>query len=172
MTTTAHRAAPAGSAAGSADGRSRPPSRRGRRIALYIFLAAMSLSWIFPIAWALFNSFRDYAYTSANGYVSFGGFTLDNYTRAWREGDFGQHFWNSVIITVPSVLVTLLLASMVAFVVARFSFRFNIILLMRFTAANLQRQFPAQFNHLADQRCQKCGLGNQSLDLCWIGVLL
>jgi len=100
----------------------------------------MSLSWIFPIAWALFNSFRDYAYTSANGYVSFGGFTLDNYTRAWREGDFGQHFWNSVIITVPSVLVTLLLASMVAFVVARFSFRFNIILLMLFTAANLLPQ--------------------------------
>ena len=140
MTTTTHRAAPAGSAAGSAAGRGRRPSRRGRRIALYVFLAAMSLSWVFPIVWALFNSFRDYAYTAANGYVSFGGFTVDNYTRAWREGDFGQHFWNSVVITVPSVLVTLLLASMVAFVVARFSFRFNIILLMLFTAANLLPQ--------------------------------
>ena len=100
----------------------------------------MSLSWVFPLAWALFNSFRDYAYTSANGYVSFGGFTLDNYTRAWREGDFSRHFLNSVIITVPSVIVTLLLASMVAFVVARFSFKFNITLLIMFTAANLLPQ--------------------------------
>ena len=30
--------------------------------------------------------FRDYAYTAKNGYVSFGGFTLDNYTNAWAAG--------------------------------------------------------------------------------------
>ena len=119
---------------------STPPSRRGRRTLLYGFLAVMSLTWVFPVAWAVFNSFRDYAYTSVNGYVSFGGFTLDNYAKAWREGDFAKHFWNSVIITVPSVLITLLLASMVAFVVSRFSFRFNIILLMLFLGANLLPQ--------------------------------
>ena len=135
MTTTIRSTAPVNATAARA-----PSSRRGRRLFLYVFLAAMSLSWIFPVAWAVFNSFRDYAYTATNGYVSFGGFTAENYTRAWREGDFGTHFWNSVIITVPSVLVTLLLASMVAFVVARFSFRFNIILLMLFTAANLLPQ--------------------------------
>lgn len=119
---------------------STPPARRGRRGLLYGFLAVMSLTWVFPIAWAVFNSFRDYAYTSTNGYVSFGGFTLENYARAWREGDFAKHFWNSVIITVPSVLITLFLASMVAFVVARFSFRFNVILLMLFLGANLLPQ--------------------------------
>ncbi len=119
---------------------SAPPARRGRRGLLYGFLAVMSLTWVFPVAWAVFNSFRDYAYTSVHGYVSLGGFTLDNYTKAWREGDFAKHFWNSVIITVPSVLITLFLASMVAFVVARFSFRFNIILLMLFLGANLLPQ--------------------------------
>jgi multiple sugar transport system permease protein len=72
--------------------------------------------------------------------VSFGGFTLDNYLQAWREGDFTQHFTNSLIITVPSVLMTLLLASCVAFVVARFSFWFNLPLLVMFTAANLLPQ--------------------------------
>ena len=119
---------------------SAPPVRRGRRGLLYGFLAVMSLTWVFPVAWAVFNSFRDYAYTSTHGYVSFGGFTLDNYAKAWREGDFAKHFWNSVIITVPSVVITLLLASMVAFVVARFSFRFNVILLMLFLGANLLPQ--------------------------------
>ncbi len=119
---------------------SAPPARRGRRGLLYGFLALMSLTWVFPVAWAVFNSFRDYAYTSTNGYVSFGGFTLENYAKAWREGDFAKHFWNSVIITVPSVLITLFLASMVAFVVARFSFKFNVILLMLFLGANLLPQ--------------------------------
>lgn len=116
-----------------------PPHRRSRRprTVLHVFLGAVSLIWIFPVAWALYNSFRDYGYTSINGYASFGGFTLDNFTNAWNQGDFTRHFLNSAIITVPAVVLTLLLSSMVAFVVARFSFKLNLALLGMFTAANL-----------------------------------
>jgi multiple sugar transport system permease protein len=114
--------------------------RSGRRVLLYAFLTVMAITWLFPVLWALFNSLRDYDYTSTHGYVSFGGFTFDNYANAWRQGDFTQHFLNSVIITVPAVLITLLLASCVVFVVARFSFWFNLPLLVMFTAANLLPQ--------------------------------
>ena len=69
--------------------------------------------------------------------VSFGGFTLQNYVNAWNQGDFGLHFWNSAVITVPAVVLTLFLASCMAFVLARFSFRFNLTLLAVFLAANL-----------------------------------
>jgi multiple sugar transport system permease protein len=110
---------------------------KGPRTLLHAFLVVMSLVWIFPVAWALYNSFRDYSYTSAHGYASIGGFTLKNFTNAWERGDFSQHFLNSLIITVPGVFLTLLLSSMVAFVVARFSYRFNLALLGMFTAANL-----------------------------------
>jgi multiple sugar transport system permease protein len=104
---------------------------------LHVFLIIISLSWLFPIGWALFNSFRDYNFTAANGYFSFGGFTLDNYANAWARGDFTRTFLNSVIITVPAVLLTLLLASAMAFVLARFSFKLNLTLLGVFLAANL-----------------------------------
>jgi len=67
----------------------------------------------------------------------FGGFTLNNFTNAWEQGDFGKHFLNSAYITIPAVILTLLFSSMVAFVVARFSYKFNLILLAMFTAANL-----------------------------------
>ena len=99
--------------------------------------AIVALSWLFPLGWAVLNSFRDYAYTAINGYVSFGGFTLQNYVNAWNQGDFGLHFWNSAVITVPAVVLTLFLASCMAFVLARFSFRFNLTLLAVFLAANL-----------------------------------
>ena len=99
-----------------------------------------ALAWLFPVVWALLNSFRDYNYTSVHGYVSLGGFTFQNYIHAWEQGDFTRHFLNSLIITVPAVLLTLFLASCVAFVVARYSFRFNLILLGLFTAANLLPQ--------------------------------
>ena len=108
----------------------------GRRV-LHAFLVLTSIVWLFPVLWALYNSFRDYAYTSIHGYASVGGFTLSNFTNAWRQGDFARHFLNSAIVTVPAVIATLVLSSMVAFVVARFNFKFNLALLGMFTAANL-----------------------------------
>jgi multiple sugar transport system permease protein len=124
-------------------GTASPPRRRpltGRRVLLQAFLVMMAVGWLFPVAWAVYNSLRDYAFTAANGYVSFGGFTLDNYVEAWRRGNFSQTFFNSVLITVPAVLLTLFLASCTAFVLARFSYRFNLALLGLFTAANLLPQ--------------------------------
>jgi multiple sugar transport system permease protein len=111
-------------------------SRRGR-LAVQGFLALMALLWIFPVAYAVLASFRDYAYTAENGYLSFGGFTLQNYKDAWAQANFSQTMVNSAIVTVPAVLLTLFLSCCVAFVVARFSFRFNLALLGLFTAANL-----------------------------------
>ncbi len=116
----------------------RPPQRvRPARVLLQAFMILVALGTLFPIAWALFNSLRDYDYTSQNGYFSFGGFTFDNYIEAWQRGDFGLHFFNSLIITVPAVLLTLFLASCTAFVLARFDYRFNLALLATFLAANL-----------------------------------
>ena len=117
-----------------------PKAKRGgarRGTIATVIVAVLALLWLFPLFWAVLNSFRDYAYTSENGYLSFGGWTLDNYERAWTGGDLGKYFVNSLIITVPTVLVTLFLASLMAFVLARFSYRFNLTLLGVFLAANL-----------------------------------
>jgi len=110
---------------------------RPKRVVLHVFLASMAILWIFPVFWAVLTSFRDYGYTAVHGYVSFGGWTTKNYTNAWAQADFGLHFKNSFIITAPAVILTLLLSSMAAFVIARFNWRFNIIMLGVFTAANL-----------------------------------
>lgn len=114
-----------------------PARKRRNRLGLQIFLIVVSLIWLFPVLWAILNSFRDYAYTAQNGYVSFGGFTLQNYVNAWQQANFGQSLVNSAIITIPAVIITLFLSCCIAFVVARFSFKFNLALLGMFTAANL-----------------------------------
>ena len=110
------------------------------RVVLHVFLTIIALAWLFPVAWAVLNSFRDYGYTSRKGYVSLGGWTLQNYVDAWQRAEFTKHFLNSVYITVPAVLLTLFLSSCMAFVLARFSFKFNLPLLALFTAANLLPQ--------------------------------
>ena len=120
----------------------RPRQRRARplRVLLHCFLAVVALTWLFPVAWAVLNSFRDYTYTSVHGYVSLGGWTVHNYVDAWQRADFTKHFINSFYITAPAVVLTLFLSSMVAFVLARFSWRFNLVMLGLFTAANLLPQ--------------------------------
>ncbi|ANP28341.1 ABC transporter permease [Dermabacter vaginalis] len=107
------------------------------RAFLNVFLMIVALAWLFPLLWALFNSFRDYGYTSQHGYFSFGGFTLDNFVNAWEQGGFTQSFLNSLIITFFAVVFTLALSSCMAFVLARFSFKFNLAMLAFFVAANL-----------------------------------
>ena len=102
-----------------------------------VIMLLLALAWLFPLFWAVLNSFRDYEYTQRNGYLSFGGWTTANYEQVWETAELGKYFVNSLIITVPAVLLTLFLASLVAFVLARFSYRFNLILLGVFLAANL-----------------------------------
>lgn len=122
----------------------RPPTRREggalskRRGPLAVtIMGVLALVWLFPLLWALWNSFRKYAYTQQKDYFSPGGFTFDNYTTAWERGNFGQYLLNSLYITVPAVVLTLFLSSLVAFVLARFSFKLNLSLLGFFLAANL-----------------------------------
>jgi multiple sugar transport system permease protein len=110
---------------------------RPRRVLLHVLLVLTALLFLFPLLWAVLNSFRDYAYTSTHGYASLGGFTLKNYADAWERGDFLQSFTNSAIITVPAVALTLFLSACMAFVLARFSFKLNLTMLGVFVAANL-----------------------------------
>lgn len=107
------------------------------RVLLHIFLLGSALLWLFPLLWAALNSLRDYSYTSEHGYLSFGGFTFDNYVKAWEQGGFDKSFLNSAIITISAVAATLMLSSCAAFVLARFSFRFNFTMLALFVSANL-----------------------------------
>jgi multiple sugar transport system permease protein len=115
---------------------------RPRRVALHAFLIVTSLIWLFPLAWAVYTSFRSYTDTARNGYVSIAtSLTLENYANAWTRGQIPMFFLNTIVILVPAIILILLLASAIAFAVSRFSFRFNLFLLMLFTAGNL---LPAQ----------------------------
>ena len=116
-------------------------SKTGQRIAIG-FLFTFSIIWLFPIAWTLLQSLRPYGDVLKFGSVSWPQhLNLHNYWTALVQSEMWKYFINSFEVAIPAVLITLFLASMVAFVVARYSFKFNVALLMIFTAGNL---LPAQ----------------------------
>lgn len=114
---------------------------RPARVLLYIFLSLTALVWIVPIAGAIFSSFRPFSDTVNNGYFSLPeSLTLDNYRNAWNQGDILGKYWNTFLILAPALVLCLFFSSMVAFAASRYSWKFNISLLVLFTAGNLLPQ--------------------------------
>ena len=96
---------------------------------------------LFPLLYAVYTSLRPYAETAKYGYFSWPrGLTFANYTHAWQQSRVLHFLVNTLIITVPSLVLILLLSSFVAFGLARFGVRGGKWLLIMFTAGNLLPQ--------------------------------
>jgi multiple sugar transport system permease protein len=123
--------------------RPRPPLRSSPRILLQAFLIAVSVIWLFPLAWAIYEALRPVSDTTLNGYVSLPHqpLSIDNFKSAWSNAELPRFYLNTLFVAVPGVIVTLLVASMLAFAISQFSWKFNVLVLMIFTAGNL---LPAQ----------------------------
>jgi multiple sugar transport system permease protein len=120
-------------------GKGLPGKRRGWRA--HIVLGITTVFFLLPIVYAFYTSLRPYKDTADHGYVSIGGsYNFANYKTAWTQADLPHYYLNTLIVTVPAILITLLLASMVAFGISRYSWRFNLTLLIIFTAGNLLPQ--------------------------------
>jgi len=102
------------------------------------FIGIFAFVWIFPILWTVWTSLRPY-----NDIISYGIFSwprhlnFNNYVNAIREMHIGIYLTNSLIVTIPSVILTLFFGSLIAFVVTRYQFKFNLWLLLLFTAGNM-----------------------------------
>lgn len=122
----------------------RPPNRRRTRpsrVVLHVFLSLTVLLWVTPILWAVFTAMRPYADTAEHGYVSWPQhLNFTNFTNAYTQSGMLHYFWNSMIVAVPAIFLILLFSTAVAFVVSRFSYWFNVPLLIFFMAANLLPQ--------------------------------
>ena len=117
----------------------RRPGIRPARVVLHMFLIAMVALWLFPLFWALYSSLRPISDTIRNGYLSWpsGGLSLVNYQTVFQQADLPYYYVNTLVVVVPAVILTLVLASIIAFACTQFSWRFNLIVLMIFTAGNL-----------------------------------
>lgn len=117
------------------------PARRRGRFGVHLFLGAVSLAFLAPLLLAVYASLRPYEETARYGYFSFPRrLSFDYYRQAFTDSGMSKYFLNSLLIAVPGVLLTLFLASFVAFAVSRLRIRGGIILLMVFTAGNLLPQ--------------------------------
>ena len=103
-----------------------------------IFIGFFAIVWLFPIAWTFWTSLRPYQDIIESGVFSWpDNLNFNNYTEAFRLMNIVQYMANSFIVAIPAVFLTLFFGSLMAFVVTRYSFKFNLYMLLLFTAGNL-----------------------------------
>lgn len=142
MTTSTLPAARTGTPAASA--LTAPPVRRrsrrraARTAGFHTVAVLISLAWFAPILLILSTSFRTFDDVTSNGIASVPqSFTFETYAQAWAQGGMFQATVNSLIVTIPTVVLTLALASAVAFGLSRFRIPFRRTILLLMLAGNL-----------------------------------
>jgi multiple sugar transport system permease protein len=118
-----------------------PPRRRRvkrSRVALHAFLIVVCSIWIFPLLWAVYISLRPLGDTALHGDFSLPStLNFQNFIDAWTQANLPYYYLNTLIVAVPAVIITLFLSSMLAFALTRAASRFNLFMLLLFTAGNL-----------------------------------
>lgn len=87
---------------------------------------AVLLLWmvivVFPFIWLIYTSFKTDKQIFFSPWLLPRTWHLDNYVRAWVGAHIGTFFLNSVAVVAFSLLFTILLSAMTAYVLARYEF--------------------------------------------------
>jgi multiple sugar transport system permease protein len=98
----------------------------------------ISLLWLLPILLVLVTAVRTFDDVAANGVGSLPhSFTLGNFGQAWVDGGEFQAMVNSLIVTIPAVIITLALGAISAFALSRYDLPFRRTVLLVMLAGNL-----------------------------------
>ncbi|OON80575.1 carbohydrate ABC transporter permease [Streptomyces tsukubensis] len=103
------------------------PGRSGG--VLNVFSHGVLILWAFlvvmPLAWAVMTSFKDDRSIFNEPWSLPDKLHWDNWSRAWTQAHMSDYFIHTVIVVFCSLVGTLLLGSMCAYVLARFDFPGN-----------------------------------------------
>jgi len=111
------------------------------KVGSYTWLSALALLILAPIVWLTGSVFKDSDSIVGDPFALPKSFSWKNVSDAWTQGNFGQLYLNSALITTVSVLGILLLEGMAAYAFARLKFRGRNVLFVIFLAGQF---VPAQ----------------------------
>jgi len=111
---------------------------RPATVGYHVLVGGLSLLWVLPILLVVVTAFRDFGDIAANGVGSLPhSFTFSAFAQAWTGGGEMQAMINSFVVTIPTVAITLALASMAAFALSRYRIPLRRSLLLLMLGGNL-----------------------------------
>lgn len=110
------------------------PRRGGLLAVSHAVLVLWALVSTLPLLWAVSSALKSDSDIFTNPWALPRSLHWDNFVRAWSTADIGRYFLNSLVVVGGGVALTLLLSSMAAYVLARFTFHGNRIVYYLFVA--------------------------------------
>ena len=80
---------------------------------------------VMPLLWAVMTSFKDDSAIFSTPWALPDKLHFDNWSRAWTQAHMSDYFLNTILVVGGSLIGTLVLGSMAAYVLARFDFPGN-----------------------------------------------
>jgi len=118
--------------------RSLAARRKASKALIYAFLTTFTMVWLLPVIAAFITSFRTMDDISKHGFWSLPSeLVWRNFVQAWTAARVSKYLINSFIITLPSLLAMLFLASLAAYALARYRFKGNLLTYFMFVAGTM-----------------------------------
>ena len=116
---------------------------RWSAISTQTVLVAWSVIVIFPMLWMVYSSFKTDQELFFSPWSPPAELQWDNFERAWNKAHVGEYLFNTLIVVIPALLLTLILSAIAAYVLARFRFVGNRFLFYLFLSGMLFPVFLA-----------------------------
>jgi raffinose/stachyose/melibiose transport system permease protein len=92
------------------------------KVVSYLLLLGIVAVTLYPVLWMIFGSLKSNEEFYINIWGPPGDPVWENYLWAWKNGDLGRKFLNSIIITFSTLAIIVPLASLAAYAFAKFKF--------------------------------------------------
>lgn len=92
------------------------------KILVFLFFCLFAVAIILPLAWMLISSVKNNTEFLSSPWSLPDKIHWENYAYAVKYG-VGQYFFNSIIVTVGTVIMTVLCCSLASYVLSRFEFK-------------------------------------------------
>ncbi|MEO1238245.1 MAG: carbohydrate ABC transporter permease [Pseudomonadota bacterium] len=107
------------------------------RFAYQVFLPMVLLLWLMPLLGVALTSVKPAADLDSGNYFGLPSrVAIENYWLVFTNSNIGYYFWNSLKVTVPTVICSISLSLLAGFALATYSFRSNLIIFFLFVAGN------------------------------------
>ncbi|MGP1397078.1 MAG: carbohydrate ABC transporter permease [Inquilinaceae bacterium] len=110
------------------------PAQMGYRVALWVSL----FIWLLPLMAVALTSIRSLEDLNLGNYWGWPSdfLLIQNYSEVFQRTPMGLYLLNSVLITIPTVVGSIALATMAGFALAQYRFKLNILVFAMFIAGN------------------------------------
>ena len=111
--------------------------KKGKSVVANVLVILMSILWLFPVYIVFVNSFKNRAELYENMLAWPKSFSFEYYEKAMKKMKFLHAFGNSLFVTIISILIIVVLASMTAWMLVRANNLLSKIIFSTFVATML-----------------------------------